>query len=220
MRWLKRSPDGSPFTVWEYGGHLCNLYSLGWRDRDAGLKLCHYSLTSRAQSPLNHFYTWRNMLLTGLHHSPVVSIPLLLLLPSNSSILPVYIMNILSCYKSYGHELCFVYIYFAPFVITWFCLPEYSNRIKYMFYWPYWLINNSVLLIENTLHSPFTSTLSFPPLRARELGAIIIIIYNQKKTSLTLLARKKNYIMTFGVNSCKIFVNIQPKRAVNAVGIF
>ena len=31
-----------------------------------------------SKSPLNPFYTWYNMLLTGLHHSPVVSIPLLL----------------------------------------------------------------------------------------------------------------------------------------------
>ena len=29
----------------------------------------------RAQSPLNPFYTWCKMFLTGLHNSPVVSIP-------------------------------------------------------------------------------------------------------------------------------------------------
>ena len=49
-------------------------------------KRCQHSQTSRAQSPLNLLYTWCNMLLTGLHQSPVVSIPLFL--PSNSSILP------------------------------------------------------------------------------------------------------------------------------------
>ena len=36
---------------------------------------------SRAKSPLNHFYTWCNMLLTGLHHSPVVVSITLHLLP-------------------------------------------------------------------------------------------------------------------------------------------
>ena len=65
---------------------MCNLYSLGWKDRDASIKRCHYPQISRAQSPLNPFYTWCNMLLTLFYHSPIVSIPLLL--PSNSSILP------------------------------------------------------------------------------------------------------------------------------------
>ena len=58
---------------------ICNLY------RDARLKHYHHSQTSRAQSPFNPFYTWCNMLLTEFHHSPVVSIPLLL--PSNSEVL-------------------------------------------------------------------------------------------------------------------------------------
>ena len=49
------------------------------KPRDAGPKRCHYSQTSRAQHLLH-------MVLTGLHHSPVVGIPLLL--PSNSSIFP------------------------------------------------------------------------------------------------------------------------------------
>ena len=65
------------YGVGLYAGLLCNLYNLSWRDRDAGPKRCHYS-------PLNSFYTWCSILLTGLHHSPVVSIPLLL--PSNFSI--------------------------------------------------------------------------------------------------------------------------------------
>ena len=42
----------------------------------------------------NPFYTWCNMLLTGLHHSLVVGIPLFL--PSNSSILPLYFLPLLS----------------------------------------------------------------------------------------------------------------------------
>ena len=49
-----------------------------------------YELFSNLSSPIsvNSFYTWCNLLLTGLHHSSVVSIPLLLL-PSNSSTLPL-----------------------------------------------------------------------------------------------------------------------------------
>ena len=59
---VERSP------AWDYAILLYILY------RDAGPKRCYHSQTSRAQSPLNQFYTWCNMLLTGLHHSPVVSI--------------------------------------------------------------------------------------------------------------------------------------------------
>ena len=51
-------------------GPLCNLY------RNASPKRCCYSQTSRAQSSLNSFYIWCNILLTGLQHSPVVGIPL------------------------------------------------------------------------------------------------------------------------------------------------
>ena len=58
----------------------CDIISILW------VKI--YSQTFRAQSPLNPFWIWCNMLLTGLHHSPVVSIPLLLF--SNSSILPFH----------------------------------------------------------------------------------------------------------------------------------
>ena len=53
----------------------------------SGPKCCHHSQTCRAQSALNPFHTWY-MLLTGLHRSSVVSIPLLL--PSNSSIPPLH----------------------------------------------------------------------------------------------------------------------------------
>ena len=69
--------------TWNYAGHLYNPY------RDAGPKLCHHSQTSRAQSPLNPFYTWCNMLLTELPHSPVVSIPLPLLSNSPLSFPPL-----------------------------------------------------------------------------------------------------------------------------------
>ena len=48
---------------------------------------------SPAKSPLNHFYTWCNMLLTGLHHSTVVSISPLLL--SNYSMLPLHLPPLL-----------------------------------------------------------------------------------------------------------------------------
>ena len=48
------------------------------KNQDVGPKFCHYSQTTPAWSILNPFYTWCTMLLTGLHHSPVVNIPLLL----------------------------------------------------------------------------------------------------------------------------------------------
>ena len=43
--------------------------------------------------PIKHFYTWCNMLLTGLHRSPVVIIPLFL--PSNSYILSLHLPPLL-----------------------------------------------------------------------------------------------------------------------------
>ena len=63
-------PDGIASTAWEYASLLCNIY------RDAGAKCCHHPETSHAQSPLISFYIQYNMLLTGLHHSSIVSIPL------------------------------------------------------------------------------------------------------------------------------------------------
>ena len=81
-------PDGSASKALDYAGLLWNLFSLGCRDRDAGPKRCHYFQTSCAQSHFNPFYTCCNMLLTRLHHSPVVTIPLLL--PSNYSMLPLH----------------------------------------------------------------------------------------------------------------------------------
>ena len=62
--------------------------------RNAGPKRCHHSQTSRTQSPLNQFYTWFNLLLTGLHHSFEVRITLHL--PSNSSILTLQFPPLLS----------------------------------------------------------------------------------------------------------------------------
>ena len=51
---LKWCPDGSASTAWDYAGLLYKFYSLGCRDpRDAGPKRCHYSETSRVQSPPN-----------------------------------------------------------------------------------------------------------------------------------------------------------------------
>ena len=97
--------------TWDYAGLLCNLYQDAGlkRYQDAGLKRYQHFHTSRAESPLNHSYTWCNMLLTGLHHSSVVSIPLLL--PSISSIFPFHLAPLLvslMCTRvrdSYHHHL-------------------------------------------------------------------------------------------------------------------
>ena len=76
------------------------IYSVGLRrPPDAGPKHCQHSQISRAQSPLNLFHTWCNMLLTGLHQSPVVSIPLLL--PSKYS----YFTSLLSLPPLHAREL-------------------------------------------------------------------------------------------------------------------
>ena len=97
MRWLKGFPDGSASTASDYVGLLCNLY------RDAGPKWFHHSQTSCAHSSLNpSFYTWCNMLLTGLHNSTVISISLLL--TSISSILPFQLSPLLPSL------MCFVFM--------------------------------------------------------------------------------------------------------------
>jgi len=85
-------------TAWDYVGLLCNLY------RDAVPKHWHFSQTSRAQFPVNFFYTWCNFLLTGLHHSPVVNIPFLL--PWSSSILPLHLppLSLLACTRVKGNN--------------------------------------------------------------------------------------------------------------------
>ena len=59
----------SRLQAWDYAGLLCNLF------RDVGPKRYQHCQSSRAQYPLNHFYTWCNML-TGSYHSLVESIPL------------------------------------------------------------------------------------------------------------------------------------------------
>ena len=79
MRRLRECPDSSASTE-QRETIPVDLY------RDTGPKRCQHSQISRDQTPFNLFYTWCNMLLTGLHRSPVVSIPLFL--PTNSSILP------------------------------------------------------------------------------------------------------------------------------------
>ena len=99
MRQLKVCPDSSASTTWDYAALLWNHY------RVARPKRCHHSQTSRTQSPLNPFYTWCNMLLTGLHHSPVVSISLLI--PSNSSILSLHfppMLPSLTCTRLRGNH--------------------------------------------------------------------------------------------------------------------
>ena len=81
MKLLKGCLDGSTSTAWDYAGLMCNLY------RDAGLKHCHHSQTSRVQSSLNSFCTWCNLLdwvalFPCSQHSPP---------PPNSSILPLHL---------------------------------------------------------------------------------------------------------------------------------
>ena len=65
-RRLNGCPDGSACTAWDYACLLCNFY------RDAGLKHCHHTYTSRAQSPLNPFYTccWPSCTIPRSQHSP------------------------------------------------------------------------------------------------------------------------------------------------------
>ena len=69
---------------WDYASLLWNLYSLGWRYRDAGPKHCDYSQTSRVSDlsilkpPLNYFAHGATYCWLWLHHPPVVNILLLL----------------------------------------------------------------------------------------------------------------------------------------------
>ena len=99
VRRLKRHPDGSASTTWDYAGLLYNLYL------DAGQKRCHVPFSNLS--------------------CPIPTQPLL-------------------------HMVQHVADWVVPFPRS-----QHSPQIP-----PY---------------SPFTSSLSFPPLRARELVAIIII---------------------------------------------
>ena len=83
MRRLKACPDGSASI--SVGLRQHPVYPLP----ECQPKTLPIFSNLSCQIPLNHFYTWYNMLLTGLHHSPVVSIPLLL--PTNSSIFPLHL---------------------------------------------------------------------------------------------------------------------------------
>ena len=60
---MKGCPYGSTSIAWYYAVLLCTLY------RDADPKRYQHSQNSFPIPP-NHLYTWCNMLLTGLHHSP------------------------------------------------------------------------------------------------------------------------------------------------------
>ena len=77
MKRLKGCTDGRTSTAWDYASLLCNY-------RDAGLKRCHHSQTSRVQFPLNPIYICCNcnMLLTGLHHSPPLPLKFIITPPS------------------------------------------------------------------------------------------------------------------------------------------
>ena len=102
--------------AWDYAGLLCNLY------RDAGPKSCHYSQNCRAQSPLNHFYTWCTMLVAGLQ--PVVNIPLLL--PSNKL---VAIIIISCCFQQLMMNTNILHI---DIWLHQYAEYFYSNRYIYM----------------------------------------------------------------------------------------
>ena len=138
MRRLKRFPDGCASTAWDwdYTGFLCNLY------RYADPNHCHHSQSSRTQSPLNPFYTWCNMLLTGLYHSPLVSIPLLL--SSNSSILLLHLLFFLpslTCTRVRGNHhhhpkfdmqkwICILCIWYAYYVHI-FIFKKYCHSVMH-----------------------------------------------------------------------------------------
>ena len=85
------------------------------------------SQTSRAQSALNPFYAWCSMLLTGLHHSPVVNFPLQL--PWNSSLLHLHLpplLPFLTCTRVRGnHHHHQVLLWCLVFV--WKIVRSYCN---------------------------------------------------------------------------------------------
>ena len=164
MRSLKGCPDSSASTAWDYTGLLCNLY------RDSHPKHFHHSQTCRVQSPLNPFYTWCNMLLTGsaqcqhCQHSLVVS--------TGSAVLTQSAVG-QQCPRS-----------------------QHSPQIP-----PY---------------SPFTSPPFFPPLRARELEAIIIIIVQSIAVARDASAGPTgvsvaNDTYTFTTNKSEVIFNCTPQ---------
>ena len=93
-------PDGSAHMAWDYASLQCNLLFIAKETAEVRSKRYHHSQISR-QSP---FDTWCNMLLTGLHYSPIVSTPFLL--PSNSSILPLHLppLLLLTCTRVRGNH--------------------------------------------------------------------------------------------------------------------
>ena len=88
VRRLKECPDGRAATAWTAPASCVTSTEMSAKNAATILK------TSRAQYSLNRFYTLWNMLLTGLHHSLLVSVSLLL--PTNSSILPLHLSPLLS----------------------------------------------------------------------------------------------------------------------------
>ena len=94
------------------------------------------------QSPHDLFYTWCNMLLTGLYHSPLVSIPLLL--SSNSSILLLHLLFFLpslTCTRVRGNHhhhpkfdmqkwICILCIWYAYYVHI-FSFKNYCHSVMH-----------------------------------------------------------------------------------------
>ena len=94
--------------------HVEPLQSIVGETVEVWLKRCLYSQTSVAQSTLNHFFMWCEILLTRSHHSLLVSIPLIL--PTNSSILTLHLLPhlLLTCTRvmgNYHHHKLFTYQY-------------------------------------------------------------------------------------------------------------
>ena len=102
------SEAGRLLNSWDYASLLWNLYSLGWRHRDAGPKRCHYSQTSRVSNlsvfkpPLKPFAQGATYYWLWLHHPPIVNILLLLppILPDSSFTSTLFFLPYV--YESYG----------------------------------------------------------------------------------------------------------------------
>ena len=87
MGWLNQYPDDSAFPMWDYADLLCNLYSLGWRDRRMPKTL---PLLSNLSCP----FPTKPLVHMMQRVTDWVSIPLLF--PSNSSILPLHLRTLLT----------------------------------------------------------------------------------------------------------------------------